>query len=173
MRYKKVVILGTVLITLFVAMCLGEVDELLSDSGEKCSEELSGITYTIYYSNGTYSVVTSDSESYAALNNSTMKFLTYIAYASERIIEPEDLDAELKGTDHLELASNETIVIETIEGLDPDWPQGYTIETKRIVIKLGEAEAEERIYTFHEEEWPPIKAWRSVASVDMIIQDLM
>ncbi|NYT08969.1 MAG: hypothetical protein GKC09_03380, partial [Methanosarcinales archaeon] len=64
--------------------------------------------------------------------------------------------------------SNQPIRIETVEGLNPDWPQGYSIETDRIIIKLGEAEAKERIFTFHEDEWPPIRGWRSALSVDVI-----
>ncbi len=170
MKLSKIAIFGMVLVFVSMAMCLG-IKEESSDAGEAKLDEpsaIAAISYTIHYGNGNFTEVAPDSEGYGTVNSSTMTFLSQIAYASGRIVEIEDLEAELEGTDYLELSSDQPIVIETVEGLNPDWPQGYSIDTKKIIIKLGEAEAEERIFTFREDEWPPIRGWRSALSVDAI-----
>ena len=125
------------------------------------------INYTIHYENGTVLSVDQNSSKYSALNDSVMRFLEYIAYASERLVTEEELIKELKGTRYLDVTSKDIITIQTKEDLNPGWPQGYEITTKKMMIKLGEVEAEERIFTFHN-EGIPIRAWRSLIGVDII-----
>jgi hypothetical protein len=166
-KLSRIAILGTVLVLVSTAICSG-TEEDFCDDGEVQLDEPSAMAaflYTIHRANGTSEEIAPGSDGYGALNSSTMTFLGQIAYASERIVEIEDLEAELEGKDYLELSSDGPIRIETAEGLNPDWPQGYTIETNRIIIKLGEADAEERIFTFHEDEWPPIRGGRALLSV--------
>jgi hypothetical protein len=169
-KLSRIAILGTVLVLVSTAICSGTEEDFCDDGYAKLNETstTAAISYTIHRANGTSAVVPPGSGRYEALNSSTMTFLSQIAYASERIVEIEDLEAELEGENYLELASDQPIVIETAEELNPDWPQGYTIETNRIIIKLGEADAEERIFTFHEDEWPPIRGWRSLLRVETI-----
>jgi len=168
-KLSKIAIFGTVLVFVSMAMCLG-TEEDSSDAVEAKLDEPSAIAVISYTThNGTFAEVAPESEGYITLNSSTMTFLSQIAYASERIVEIEDLEAELEGTDYLEISFDQPIVIETVEGLNPDWSQGYSIETQRIIIKLGDAaDAEERIFTFHGDEWPTIRGWRSALSVDSI-----
>jgi hypothetical protein len=170
LKLSQIAIVWTVLVSVSMAMCIGTEEDSCEVADAKLDEPsaMAVVSYTIHREDGTSAEVAPGSEDYEALNGSTMTFLSQIAYASERIVETEELEAELEGTIYLELSSNQPIRIETVEGLNPDWPQGYTIETNRIIIKLGEAEAEERIFTFHEDEWPPIRAWRSALSVDAI-----
>lgn len=125
------------------------------------------INYTIHYENGTALFVDHNSSMYAAVNESAMKFIEFIAYASERLVTSDELTAELKGTKYLEITSADTMDIQTKKDLNPGWPLGYEIKTKKIMIKLGTAEAEERIYTFHD-EGIPIRAWRSIMNVSSI-----
>jgi hypothetical protein len=125
------------------------------------------INYIIHYENGTILSVDQNSPIYAALNYSIMKYLEFIAYASERLVTPDELMNELNGTKYLEMKSKDPMTIQTKEGLNPGWPQGYEIVTKKIIIKLGEAEAEERIFTFHD-EGIPVRAWRSALEVSTI-----
>jgi len=170
LKLSQIIIVWTVLVSVSTAMCIGTEEDSceVADAQPGEPSAMAAISYTIHRENGTSAEVAPGSESYEALNSSTMTFLAQIAYASERIVEIEELETELEGTDYLELSSGQPIRIETVEGLNPDWPQGYSIETDRIIIKLGEAEAEERIFTFHENEWPPIRGWRSALSVDVI-----
>jgi len=167
---SRIAILATVLVLVSTAICSGTQEDFCDDGYAEFNEHstIAAVSYTIHRANGTSAAVPPGSGRYVALNRSTMTFLRQIAYASERIVEIEDLEAEVEGENYLELASDGPIVIETAEGLNPDWPQGYTIETNRIIIKLGEADAEERIFTFHEDEWPPIRGWRSLLSVEGI-----
>ncbi len=125
------------------------------------------INYKIHYENGTILSVDQNSSKYSALNDSAMKFLQFIAYASERFVTSDELIKELNGTRYLEITSKDSITIQTKKDLNPGWSQGYEITTKKIMIKLGEAEAEERIYTFHE-EGIPVRAWRSALGVNAI-----
>lgn len=125
------------------------------------------INYKIQYENGTILSIDQNSSKYAALNDSAMKFLEFIAYASERLVTSDELMKELNGTRYLEITTRDPVTIQTKKDLNPGWPQGYEITTKKIMIKLGEAEAEERIYTFHE-EGIPVRAWRSALRVGSI-----
>jgi len=170
LKLLQIAIIWTVLVSVSMAMCIGTEEDSCEVADAKLDEPsaMAAVSYTIHREDGTSAEVAPGSVDYVALNGSTMTFLSQIAYASERIVEIEDLETELEGTDYLELSSEQPIAIETVEGLNPDWPQGYSIETQRIIIKLGEADAEERIFTFHEEEWPPIRGWRSALSVDAI-----
>ncbi len=173
LKLSQIAIFWTVLVSVSTATCIGTEEDACDVDDAQPGEPsamaaMAAISYTIHRGDGTSEEIAPGSESYEDLNSSTMTFLGQIAYASERIVEIEDLETELEGTDYLELSSDQPIRIETVEGLNPDWPQGYTIETNRIIIKLGEAEAEERIFTFHEDEWPPIRGWRSALSVDVI-----
>lgn len=173
LKLSQIAIFWTVLVSVSTAMCIGTEEESCNLADTQPSEPstmaaMAAISYTIHREDGTSEEIAPGSEGYEDLNGSTMTFLGQIAYASERIVETEELSAELEGTDYLELSSDGPIKIETAGGLNPDWPQGYSIETDRIIIKLGEAEAEERIFTFAEDEWPPIRGWRSLLSVDAI-----
>ena len=170
LKLYQIAIVWTVLVSVSTAMCIGTEEDSCDVSDAQPGEPSAGaaISYTIHRGDGTSEEIAVGSEGYEDLNSSTMTFLGQIAYASERIVETEELEAELEGADYLELSSDQPIRIETVEGLNPDWPQGHSIETDRIIIKLGEAEAEERIFTFTEDEWPPIRAWRSALSVDVI-----
>lgn len=170
LKLYQIAIVWTVLISVSTAMDIGTEDDPCDDGNAQPGEPsaMAAFSYTIHRANGTSAVVPPGSDGYGALDSSTMTFLGQIAYASERIVEIEDLEAEVEGENYLELASDQPIVIETAEELNPDWPQGYTIETNRIIIKLGEADAGERIFTFHEDEWPPIRGWRSLLSVEAI-----
>jgi hypothetical protein len=166
----QIAIVWAVLVSVSTATCIGTEEDACEVADAQPGEPpaMAAISYTIHHEDGTSEEIAPRSEGYEDLNSSTMTFLGQIAYASERIVETEELEAELEGVDYLELSSDQPIRIETAEGLNPDWPQGYSIETDRIIIKLGEAEAEERIFTFHEDEWPPIRGWRSALSVDVI-----
>jgi hypothetical protein len=126
------------------------------------------LNYTLHFENGTSLAIDRDSPRYSALNDSTMKFLEFIAYASERQVTSQELDKELSATKYLEVNTKDAITVQTIQGLNSQWPQGWDIATKKIIIKLGTVEAEERIFTFHEQE-PTIRAWRSLKGVDTII----
>ncbi len=170
LKLYQIAIFWTVLVSVSTAMCIGTEEDACEVSDAQTGEpsDMTAIKYTFHHEDGTSEEIAPGSEGYEELNSSTMAFLAQIAYASERIVEAEELLAELEGADYLELSSDLPIRIETVEGLNPDWPQGYSIETDRIIIKLGEAEAEERIFTFTEDEWPPIRAWRSALSVDTI-----
>jgi hypothetical protein len=170
LKRSQIAIFWVVLVSVSTGMCIGTEEDSCEVSGAQPGEPsaMAAISYTIHHEDGTSEEIAPGSEGYEELNSSTMTFLGQIAYASERIVETEDLEAELEGADYLELSSDQPIRIETVEGLNPDWPQGYSIETDRVIIKLGEAEAEERIFTFTEDEWPPIRGWRSALSVDVI-----
>lgn len=126
-----------------------------------------GVNYRIHYENGTILSVDQNSSKFAALNDSVMKFLEFTAYASERLVTSDELMKALNGTRYLEITSKDSITIQTKKDLNPGWPQGYEIIAKRIIIKLGEAEAEERIFTFHD-EGIPVRAWRSTLGVNTI-----
>lgn len=170
LKLYQIAIVWTMLISVSTAMDIGTEDDPCDDGNAQPGEPSAMVAflYTIHCEDGTSAVVTPGSGGYEALNSSAMTFLRQIAYASERIVEIEDLEAEVEGENYLELASDQPIVIETVKELKPDWPHGYTIETNRIIIKLGEADAEERIFTFHEDEWPPIRGWRSLLRVEAI-----
>lgn len=170
LKLSQIAIIWTVLISVSMATCIGTEEESCDVDDAQLDEPsaMAAVSYTFHREDGTSAEVAPGSVDYETLNDSTMTFLSQIAYASERIVEIEDLEAELEGTDYLELSSDQPIAIETVEGLNHDWPQGYSIETRRIIIKLGEAEAEERIFTFHEDKWPLIRGWRSALSVDAI-----
>jgi hypothetical protein len=139
--------------------------------GEGCEGCEPGILYILHYENGTVLNITEDSRNYSELNSSTMEFLEYIVNRIERAPTSEELEKELAGTSFLVLSSEKPMQIQTKQGLNPDWPQGWTITTKKIVIKLQkDVLGEERIFTYHEPEdvGAPIRPWSSAASVDTI-----
>lgn len=124
--------------------------------------------YLIHFENNTISEVNNTTSEYQTLNESVMDYLSFIAYASERLVTPEELEKELQNTDYLEINSTPPITIQTIPGLNPQWQEGWNITSDRIIIKLGTVVAEERIFTFHPDQ-PGIRAWRSLKDVDTII----
>ncbi len=132
---------------------------------------ISGILYSIHYENGTVLNVTEDSQNFDELNSSTTNFLEYIAYRMERDVTRGVLEQELAGTEYLVVTSDKPMKIQTKPGLNPDWPQGWEIVTKKIVIKLQkEVLGQERIFTYHEpeDEGAPIRPWASLVSVNTI-----
>jgi hypothetical protein len=153
--------------SILLAIALGSLIVMALSFCSPAEKTLPNINYKIHYENGTNLSVDQDSSKYAALNDSAMKFLQFIAYASERLVTSDELMKELNGTRHLEITSKDKITIHTKKDLNPGWPQGYEITTKKIMIKLGEAEAEERIFTFHD-EGISVRAWRSAIGVNAI-----
>jgi hypothetical protein len=71
------------------------------------------ISYTIHFENGTVLSVDQNSSKYSALNDSVMRFLEFIAYASERLVTEEELIKELKGTRYLDVTFKDAITIQT------------------------------------------------------------
>jgi hypothetical protein len=150
--------------------------------GDACDGGGSGILYSIHYENGTVLNVTEGSMNFSELNNSTMKFLENIDRRVERAPTSEGLEKELAGTKYLVVTSEKSMQIPTKLEFKPGVFEGYTITTKKIVIKLqkeifvswdGSREldpASGRIFTFHEPEdvGAPIRPWASALSVDTI-----
>jgi hypothetical protein len=139
--------------------------------GDVCEGCESGILYSLHYENGTVLNVTEGSKNFSELNNSTMTFLENIANRIERAPTSEELEKELTGTQYLVVTSEKPMQIPTKLEFKPGVHEGYTITTKKIVIKLQkEVLIEERIFTFHEPEdvGAPIRPWASLASVDTI-----
>jgi hypothetical protein len=156
------------LIVVFITMLIWPLPAV----GDGNEAGISGILYSIHYENGTVLNVTEDSKNFDALNSSTTKFLENIAYRMERDVTRGVLEEELVGTKYLVVISDKPMKIQTKPGLNPDWPQGWEIVTKKIVIKLQkEVLGEERIFTYHEPEdvGAPIRPWASLASVNTII----
>ena len=125
-------------------------------------------TYLIHFENKTISEVNNSTSEYQTLNESAMDYLSFIGYASERLVTPEELDKELQNTYYLEINATPPLTIQTVPGLNPQWPEGWNITSDRIIIKLGTVEAEERIFTFHPDP-PNVRAWRSLKDVNTII----
>lgn len=152
-----------ILFAIIFGLLIITASSLCTPTGKSQAE----INYTIHYENGTVLSFDQNSSNYSALNDSTMRFLEFIAYASERLVTEEELISELKGKRYLEATIKDAMTIQTKKDLNPGWPQGYEITTRKIMIKLGEAEAEERIFTFHD-DGIPIRAWRSIIGVNTI-----
>jgi len=136
--------------------------------GDVCE---SGILYSLHDENGTVLNFTEGSTNFSELNNSTMMFLQDIANRIERAPTSEELDKELAGTKYLVITSEKPMQIPTKLEFMPGVHEGYTITTKKIVIKLQkEVLGDERIFTYHEPEdvGAPIRPWSSLASVDSI-----
>jgi hypothetical protein len=148
---------------------------LISSTPAICSannEEISGILFSIHYENGTVINITKNSSNYDELNRSAIQFLENITYRMERDVTGGILESELAGTEYMIMTSDSPMIIRTKPGLNPDWPQGWEIITKKIAIKLQkEVLGEERIFTYHEPEdiGAPIRSWASQASIDTII----
>lgn len=159
MKMVYLILVLTVLIVPLAAM---------DDENNTCR---SGILYSVHYENGTVTNITENSTNFDELDSSTTKFLEYIAYRMERDVTRGILEEELVGTKYLVVTSDEPMKIQTTPGLNPDWPQGWEIVTKKIVIKLQkDVLGEERIFTYHEPEdlGAPIRPWASLLSVDTI-----
>ena len=154
MKIRHAILLTTLLLGHFSAMC--NVSETVS----------SGIIYTIHYENGTMINISEDSEKFNELNSSVMNFLENIANRMERYTGSGILEMELNGTEFLVVNFDAPLLIHTKSGLNPDMPQGWVIETRKIIIKLQkEVLGEERIFIYQDGE---ISDWSSATSVDTI-----
>ena len=148
------ILLPTLLLGQFPAMC--NVSETVR----------SGIIYSVHYENGTIINITEDSEKFSEFNRSVMNFLENIANRMERYTGRGILEKELNGTKYLVANFDTPLLIHTKSGLNPDMPQGWVIETRKIIIKLQkEVLGEERIFIYQDGE---IGDWSSATSVDTI-----
>jgi hypothetical protein len=154
------------LIVLIVILLMAILFGQFSAMGE-CETGNSPI-YSVHYDNGTVLNITENSEKFLKLNSTTMRFLEYIANRIERYVNEGILEQELIGTTYLVLNSDVPLEIHTKPGLNPDIPEGWTIRTKKVVIKMQEEVlGEERIFIYNDPE-SVISPWSSAANVDAI-----